>query len=308
MSKERKVTIKCRKCGKEFDAVIYDSVNVDINPELREPFIFDQLYIFECPHCKEKIFQAYPILYHDMKHKFMVQGGSLSHIYGEFYNFIYDNSDDERMKLVRMAHEGYTMVGAQSTMHAREKVVALENGLDHRLVAIYRYLENARYNEYAEKNGKPRSEDAYLCYDDDENLSIIIDVYDDETKQATCVCSKFDKKIYEQLAEAFGPEIEKANSFLFTDWAIINYLNYCNSKNKDELKVTQKFAVIEAEDGIEGFALIKSKDEFKKGDKINIYKKESLVSEGMIISICEFNRINAPFNYDYFKEITISKK
>ena len=47
MSKVTNRTLRCRKCQKEFDAQIYESVNVSLNPELREKFIFDELYVFK---------------------------------------------------------------------------------------------------------------------------------------------------------------------------------------------------------------------------------------------------------------------
>ena len=80
MSMINKVNIVCDECGKEFEVERYDSINADLDPELREKFIFDELYMFKCPHCGHMHFIPYPVLYHDMKHKFMVQSGRISDV------------------------------------------------------------------------------------------------------------------------------------------------------------------------------------------------------------------------------------
>ena len=50
MSKQRKITYKCEFCGKPFDTVVYDSVNVDLDPELRDKILNGSLFMHECPH------------------------------------------------------------------------------------------------------------------------------------------------------------------------------------------------------------------------------------------------------------------
>ena len=54
MSKQRKITYKCEFCGKPFDTTVYDSVNVDLDPELREKILNGSLFMHECPHCHKK--------------------------------------------------------------------------------------------------------------------------------------------------------------------------------------------------------------------------------------------------------------
>ena len=106
MSKVTNRTLRCRKCQKEFDVQIYESVNVSLNPELREKFIFDELYVFKCPHCGEIHYIPYPILYNDMDKGFMVQAGSLEDAKNRFkpamlvirtngdYGMLFDDSND----------------------------------------------------------------------------------------------------------------------------------------------------------------------------------------------------------------------
>ena len=64
--------IKCPKCGKDAEFEIWNSINVDLNPEMREKVLDGTLYDFKCQHCGHEDKIAYPILYNDMTHNFMI--------------------------------------------------------------------------------------------------------------------------------------------------------------------------------------------------------------------------------------------
>ena len=305
MSKISTRKITCKNCGEKFDADIYDSVNVDLDPDLREKFIFDELYAYKCPHCKEMMFYAYPILYHDMKHKFMVQSGNLAHVYREFYNIFNKKSDDELTKMINLAHEGYTFVAATTTTLAREKVVALENGLDHRIVALYRYHEMLHYNQYAKKNDKPLCHNSYLCYSDDGKLSFIYEVYDETSKSGTCFCSDFDMEYYNEMKKNLESLFSDTEGFLFNDYSVINFLNWCKGDKKNI--VVRKYAVIIDEKGEEYFASVALTDEFVENETVDIHFKDDVI-EGKVVSVCEFSEIDAPFDLREANSIIVTKK
>ncbi len=310
MSKETIQKIKCSNCGKKFDATIFQSVNVDLDPELREAFLTDQLFVFECPHCKEKMFQPYPVLYHDMKHKFMVQTGSLAYVYGECYNFAYNNNnEDEYMQLIRKTQEGYKYVGALFPLMAKEKVIALENELDHRIVALYCFLERQYYNEYAKKNDKPYCIESFLEYDDEKNISVLFVLQEEESNKQLYVLSEFHKEIYEAVKKSSGDKINYANDFLFNREAMINFIKWQNSGFFDEYKLKQKYALILEKNGNQYFALIPA-------DDVDKYKIEDIVKinadgrhrEGRIVTICDYSRIDAPFEVEHINKFLLEGK
>lgn len=70
MSEVTKKNIKCDKCGKEFEAQLYNSVNVSLTPELKERALKDEINHFVCPHCDSVVEK--PFFYHDMKNKIMI--------------------------------------------------------------------------------------------------------------------------------------------------------------------------------------------------------------------------------------------
>ncbi len=72
MSKERIVKIPCPFCGKESDFLVYDSVNVTLDPELKQKVIDLDIFEFTCEHCHNTKFLPYPCLYHDMERNYKV--------------------------------------------------------------------------------------------------------------------------------------------------------------------------------------------------------------------------------------------
>lgn len=72
MSKYHDETITCPKCGEQGTFQLWESVNVDIDPELREKVFNEELFLWECPKCGAKVFIPYGTIYHDMTHKFML--------------------------------------------------------------------------------------------------------------------------------------------------------------------------------------------------------------------------------------------
>ena len=72
MSQFRKETIECPHCHKEGEFDLWTSVNVDLDPELREKIFSDELFLYHCPHCGEITGIPAGTLYHDMEHKFML--------------------------------------------------------------------------------------------------------------------------------------------------------------------------------------------------------------------------------------------
>ncbi len=64
--------VVCPMCGELSKAEIYTSVNVTINKSLRNKIVDGELFAWSCPSCNHKARLTYPILYNDMKNRFMV--------------------------------------------------------------------------------------------------------------------------------------------------------------------------------------------------------------------------------------------
>ena len=80
MSKIDRRIVRCRECGKEFEAEFYGSINTVLNPELIEKVRDGSIFEVECPHCKKINHLHYPCLYHDQKNELMVQLNSFKNL------------------------------------------------------------------------------------------------------------------------------------------------------------------------------------------------------------------------------------
>ena len=72
MSRYHSVEIICPVCKKKSIVRVWDSVNVDINPEIKEDILSSKFCHSICPCCNAEINCVNGFLYHDMKHRYMV--------------------------------------------------------------------------------------------------------------------------------------------------------------------------------------------------------------------------------------------
>lgn len=72
MSKTKAVKITCPKCGNKDDFKIWESINVQIDPQMKEQVMNKNAFLFKCPGCGEQTYVMYTLLYHDMDKKLMI--------------------------------------------------------------------------------------------------------------------------------------------------------------------------------------------------------------------------------------------
>lgn len=64
--------IVCPMCGEMSRSQIYTSINSTVNKSLRAKALDGSLFSWSCPECNYKARLNYPVLYNDMKNRFMV--------------------------------------------------------------------------------------------------------------------------------------------------------------------------------------------------------------------------------------------
>ena len=139
MSKNHVERVKCEKCGKEIELTVWDSVNATLDPVLREKLIISgDFYEYKCPHCGHVETQTYPILYHDMEHKFMIYSGPLSEVMKQF------KVNREQIKKMNdmfgNLSKDYVYLGVTSPNELVEKIIVMENGYDYRIAVINKMI------------------------------------------------------------------------------------------------------------------------------------------------------------------------
>lgn len=65
--------LQCPHCGHKQETMVWDSINVSLDPELKTKLYAAEINLFECEKCQKKTFINAPLLYHDMGMQFCVQ-------------------------------------------------------------------------------------------------------------------------------------------------------------------------------------------------------------------------------------------
>ena len=73
MTKFGSSELTCPKCGNRQETTLWDSINVSLNPEMREKLFKGEINIFKCESCNYIAFVGQPLLYNDMKRNYCVQ-------------------------------------------------------------------------------------------------------------------------------------------------------------------------------------------------------------------------------------------
>lgn len=141
MSKTHLTKIACPKCGKESEFTVWDSVNVQISPDMKNSIMNGDAFLFKCPECGNEVHIFYTMLYHDMNKKLM----------------IYLLPDDE--KEIKTAAEfmkesctadmglglpditkGYSYRIVTSPTELQERICIFDSGYDDRVIEIMKVL------------------------------------------------------------------------------------------------------------------------------------------------------------------------
>ncbi len=143
MSKVHTEAIICPKCKAKGEFELWESMNVDLDPELREKVFSDEAFIYTCPECGHRTGVPYGTLYHDMKHRFML-----------FFNFFKeDDYKYETMDIPQLPdQDNYIYRQVTGLWRLKEKILILEKGLKDVAIERMKYMmKYILHPEIAEK-------------------------------------------------------------------------------------------------------------------------------------------------------------
>lgn len=128
MSKLSISSVTCPQCQHQQDFEIWESVNADHDPELRDRLLSRDLFKFTCDSCGNIADVVYPVLYHDMAKNYM----------------ILFTSDGQRMESFPPFFEKfmnrYNFRTVSSVNQLVEKVLLLTTDFDERIVEIFKMV------------------------------------------------------------------------------------------------------------------------------------------------------------------------
>ena len=127
MSTSHEVSYRCPYCGRDFSVTVYDSVNAQNDPELRERAMSGDLFRHSCPHCKTDFMIQNPLVYSDPERKFVIW---LSN----------EEISEDLSRLAKpLADQGYTLRRCATLQEFTEKIQIFEDGVNDIVVELAKY-------------------------------------------------------------------------------------------------------------------------------------------------------------------------
>ena len=158
MSNIIKKSIVCPKCNESTGAVLRTSINVTNNRSLREKAMDESFFKWSCSSCGYSARLTYPVLYNDMKNRFMV------YLIPKVDHFqLADKALEEEFKTLK--HIDKRIVPDFNTF--KEKIFIFESGLDDMAVELTKL---AISEAVAKKHKLRKVTEGYLSmYDSESN-------------------------------------------------------------------------------------------------------------------------------------------
>ncbi len=141
----------CSKCGQQHKVVVYRSINIADNPELKAKVKDGSLFLWECPHCGQVNLAKYETLYHDPAAKLMfwlVPQGEIS------------ESQMQAITMHTKAMGGYILRRVNDMGTLMEKVLIAEAGLDDVVLEMCKYVTKL---EMVQKSVSAEQKDEFMA-------------------------------------------------------------------------------------------------------------------------------------------------
>ncbi|MDH3981574.1 MAG: CpXC domain-containing protein [Kiritimatiellaceae bacterium] len=140
MSISRTVNITCPSCGTQQDVELYEAINVQAEPELKDALMHNQLNRVRCTDCDQDFRIDLPLLYNDPQNNILIhwvpgnEDTDLEHILEEF-----EQSIEQMMESMPENIELPKVRLVMSRVELVELIYLIEAGLNQRVVEYVKY-------------------------------------------------------------------------------------------------------------------------------------------------------------------------
>ena len=133
---ENKIELVCPECNEKFNVDIFTSINVQMDKDMKNRVLSGKLFDMECAHCHSKFHIPYPVLYHDMEKKLLIQ-------------FTEEKELQPIKKILDHANVGedYTVRIVDNERDWIEKILISDSGYDDRIMELYKLLVLSQYED-----------------------------------------------------------------------------------------------------------------------------------------------------------------
>lgn len=218
--------VVCPKCSELSKAEIYTSINPSVQKGLRDKVLSSELFNFVCPNCSHTARLNYPLLYNDMKNRFMV------YLIPKIDRFqLCDNELENKYSNLRNINK--RIVPDFNTF--KEKLFIFESGLDDMAVELTKL---AISQTVSRKFDGAKIEDGYLSmYDRESNtMGFTYFVGEDRTPYVQTARLEIYAKS-KDIIEKFAIKDKKVKGFIKIDreWAENILYRYKRAKQIEKL-------------------------------------------------------------------------
>ena len=122
--------VTCPRCNHTSSAHLFISINATNDPQFKRDLLSGQLLSYKCPDCGYEGKYMYPLLYNDMKHRFMI--------------YLIPQIDRFQLEDRALEDDYRNLKGIQKRITAdfnsmKEKIFVFESGLDDMAVELTKY-------------------------------------------------------------------------------------------------------------------------------------------------------------------------
>lgn len=141
MSKMHIEIIKCPECGRENEYKYWDSINVSLDPELKESVLDGSIFEYKCT-CGYMINLTHQFLYHDMKKKFMIQFSNPDEVEEVINSFedVKNNSviNVDMMNQIRIVTDYYDLI---------EKIIIFDSNYNDKIIELIKCVYRRAFKD-----------------------------------------------------------------------------------------------------------------------------------------------------------------
>lgn len=200
MSSPRKRKVCCQYCSTQFERWIWDSVDLERHPEASDKLLSGQYFKSICPSCGKTIYEEYSMVCIDKRSDICIL-------------FITGDDWERFFYLDWLLEEKQRLCKVYRSDDLAEKVLAIQNGRDDRIVEMCKYQTLLNYAIYV--HGFDLNRLYYSIVDGKEKI------VGEDTAGAKAI-SDFPEETYQLFVEAFKcvlPDTKAKYDVYDTEWA-----------------------------------------------------------------------------------------
>ncbi len=206
MSQVNTYTIGCPQCRQVQAVELYQSINLETDPELRAALLGNQLNAVTCQACGFRFIVDGPLLYNDRHNGFMVYWLPLN-------GRTVDEGQQEFRQYIEIMHKMMPEQPDPPTLHLVftrselvEKIFLLEENLDERVIEYVKYTMYTKNIERVD----PRTKVLLFDAEDSTPERLVFVVQDAATRKLECAL-EYQRAAYASLVEMFDHDDQTAN-------------------------------------------------------------------------------------------------